>query len=145
MTERIVVGVDGSDGSRAALRWAADEADWRNARLDVVLAFRRPIDEFPPLYTNPSERDLYEEARRRLDDLIVAELTDAGPGRSLCRLVFPGPAASTLLEAAKDADLLVVGARGLGAFTGMVIGSVSQRCAASAPCPVVVVRSADEL
>jgi nucleotide-binding universal stress UspA family protein len=144
MTGRIVVGVDGSEGSRAALLWAVEEANRRQARLDVVLAYRRPIDEFPPLYISPSDQDLYTGARQHLDDLIADAGAGARTDRSMCRLAIPGAAAPTLLETAKDADLLVLGARGLGSFTGMLLGSVSQRCAASAACPVVIVRSADE-
>jgi nucleotide-binding universal stress UspA family protein len=143
VTERIVVGVDGSSGARAALQWAADEARRRQARLDVVLAYRRPVDEYPPLYPAPSDPELRAAARERLQKIVNSEGLEDGES-DLCQLAIPGAPARALLDTAEGADLLVVGARGLGAFTGMLLGSVSQRCAAAAPCPVVVVRSAED-
>jgi nucleotide-binding universal stress UspA family protein len=135
---RIVVGTDGSKGSHAALRWAAAEAKLRGDRLDIVVAWQVPpaaqlyldID----LELENSSKATAEAART----LVVDELGDDAPEMHL--EVRRGPAAPALLDAAADADLLVVGSHGHGAFTGLLLGSVSQHCTTHATCPVVVVR-----
>lgn len=135
---KIVVGVDGSDGARAALHWALDEATVRGAELAVVAAWQSSavaglasVGAFPA-------RDLIEQsARDRLDELVATEgLADRD--HVTVTLVESSPAPA-LLDAAADADLLVVGSRGHGGFAGMLLGSVSQHCVTHAPCPVVVV------
>jgi nucleotide-binding universal stress UspA family protein len=138
MTARIVVGVDGSPGSLDALRWAGGEAARRHAVLDVVLAYSRPRDEFPPLYATPSEPELHAAARRRLDAIIEREAIGHVDVEVRPHAVAGRPA-TVLKRVAEGGDLLVVGARGLGELEGVVLGSVSQRCATGAPCPVVVV------
>jgi nucleotide-binding universal stress UspA family protein len=132
---RIVVGVDGSESSTCALRWALDEAETRGAGLTVLMAWD---------YLSPPGRETFdpaydEEVALEVLDGIVRPLAAERPAvpvetRAVCD--FP---ARALLEAAADADLLVVGARGLGGFAGLLLGSVSQQCVTHAPCPVVVV------
>jgi nucleotide-binding universal stress UspA family protein len=140
---RIVVGIDGSKGSQLALEWAVAEARQRGAVLCVVHAWHPPyVSAYPlgPAQTNPQ---IYENlARQVLDDSLASVDTDglAGP---IEKAVVTGGAAAGLLQAAKDADLVVVGARGLGGFMGLVLGSVSSQVVHHAPCPVVVVPERD--
>jgi nucleotide-binding universal stress UspA family protein len=141
MAQRIVVGVDGSEESRAALRWAKEEALLRDATLEVVLAWRHPYSTFAPAFDVPAIEELEGAARATLLELMEREqLSETGELKASA-VPIEGPAASALVEAAVGADLLVVGARGYGAFSGMLLGSVSQHCVTHAPCSVVVVRS----
>lgn len=122
----IVVGVDGSEESKAALRWALEEAKLRKASVRVVHA----------------EHD-YAGEQERTDwlDGIVREVAGESPGVEVAQSIVDGGAASVLVEAAKDADMLVVGSRGHGGFAGLLLGSVSHQCAHHASCPVAIVRS----
>jgi nucleotide-binding universal stress UspA family protein len=137
-SRRIVVGVDGSDASVAALRWAAHEAGLRGATLSVVTAWdypqhRTPFEIVPDL---PPTFDPVEVARRALDKL-VNDVVGRDPG-IVCR-VEPGAPTTVLLEFAQDAELFVVGRSGLGAVAGAMLGSVSSHIVTNAPCPVTVV------
>jgi nucleotide-binding universal stress UspA family protein len=138
----IVVGVDGSDPSKRALRWAAGQAKLTGAELKVVTSWEYPptLGWAPPY---PSDFDPDADARKALEEAVAAVL-GADPGVVLHVVVQEGHPAFVLTEAAKGAELLVVGSRGHGAFAGMVLGSVSEYCAAHAPCPVVVVRHSDD-
>jgi nucleotide-binding universal stress UspA family protein len=137
----IVVGVDGSDASNEALRWALEESRLRRSGLRAVYAWL-----YPQIggrgYIRPELLDpelLRETAQERLD-AFVAEVAGEDPGVEIERVVSEGPAAKVLTKAAEEAELLVVGSRGYGGFAGLLLGSVSQQCAQHAPCPVVVVR-----
>lgn len=136
---RIVVGVDGSKESFAALRWASDEARRRDATLEVFHAWETPIfDAYyhpVPLYSDP----VHEAARSALAAIVARIDTASGHPKVVPRLRC-GPAGPELVAAAEGADLLVVGSRGRGGFTGMLLGSVSQYVLHHAPCPVVVIR-----
>jgi len=136
----IVVGVDGSPASRSALRWAADEARLRSAELRVVYSWHHPEESFVPVWGIPPWEDLEAPARSTLDELISAEGLSSAGNPVTNAVLLQGPAAPALLATAKGADLLVVGARGHGAFVGMLLRSVSQHCVTHATCPVVVVR-----
>jgi len=136
----IVVGVDGSEESIAALRWAIHEAQVRGASLDVVHAWQFPYitDVAGMAVAAIGEEELQQAARDLLDRTIAA----AGPvpaGLRVEPILAHGTPVQTLLDAAKGADLLVVGTRGRGGFTGLLLGSVSHQCTHHAPCPVVVV------
>lgn len=133
--ERIVVGVDGSDGSDAALRWAMAEARVRGARLEPILAWEFPL---PTEFYSPTHEDLEAGAHNTLKRA-MAGIDDTGV--ELAPDVVEASPATALLTAARDADLLVVGSHGHGAFVGMMLGSVSLRVVTHAPCPVVVVPS----
>jgi nucleotide-binding universal stress UspA family protein len=130
---RIVVGIDGSEPSQDALRWAAQQAQVTGAELVAVIAWH-----LPEIYAYVN-RDYGEDARKALETTLDKVLDPASPVKVSTHVVEGRPA-SVLLEAAKDADLLVVGAHGHGAFEGMRLGSVSQHCVQHATCPVVVVR-----
>ena len=121
----IVVGVDGSEESKAALRWALEEAKLRQASLQVIHAEHH--------YAG-------EEERARWLDGIVREVGGESPGVEVAQSIVDGGAAHVLVEAAKEADMLVVGSRGHGGFSGLLLGSVSQQCANHASCPVAIVR-----
>jgi nucleotide-binding universal stress UspA family protein len=137
----IVVGVDGSEASKEALRWALEEAPVRGSSLRVVYAWLSPQiggrGYIPPDVLDPEL--LRQTAQERLDGF-VAEVVGESPGVEIERVVDEGPAAQVLVEAAKKAELLVVGSRGHGGFAGLLLGSVSQQCAHHASCPVVIVR-----
>ena len=137
----VVVGVDGSPGSLTALRFALEEARLRGAGVRAVGAWQVPTtvsaSGVPAL--DPGLPDqLQLEAR----DALERALEDAGDlaaGVAIEPVVRLGAPAQVLLEEAQDADLLVVGSRGLGGFRGLLLGSVGQQCAHHAPCPLVIV------
>jgi nucleotide-binding universal stress UspA family protein len=136
---RIVVGVDGSEESRRALVWAMREAVRRGARLEVVNAFmyHQYLTTHAP--TIVLEHDVDEASGQLLERMTDAAFNAAGSRPSAVELVsVPDAPAHALLDSAKGADLLVVGARGRGAVAGLVLGSVSQQCVTHAHCPVVV-------
>jgi nucleotide-binding universal stress UspA family protein len=142
MPERktIVVGVDGSPGSRKALTWAAAEAAVHQAELVVVNVWEHTL--MPPAGSvSVSERFVPDSSQRTADDLIQVIKDELGDDPPV--LVRPevrqGRPAKVLIEESAHADLLVVGKRGHGGFVGLVLGSVSQHVAAYAKCPVTVV------
>lgn len=136
-----IVGVDGSEVSKDALRWAAAEAEATGAKLRVVMTWRIPGAAFGYFAPIPAEVDLAGDAQVALDE-IVAEVLGQSPVVPVSTFVAEGPAALTLLAEAKDADLLVVGSRGHGPLVGALLGSVSEYCVTHASCPVVVVHRA---
>ena len=137
---RIVVGIDGSESSRQALQWAIDEGRGHRSYVEAVHAWHDEYDE----YGTPSDgdvlaRQMYSDAA----DALVNDAVDAVDGTGLAapigRTVVQDTPAHGLLEAANDADLVVVGSRGRGGFSGLLVGSVSQQVLHHALCPVVVV------
>jgi nucleotide-binding universal stress UspA family protein len=139
---RIVVGVDGSDHSIAALRWAIEEARLRHDTIEAFSAWSYPIVAVPGAVV-PLEplADQGADAMDHLDRAIKA----AGADRTdvtVTPIVAEGDAARLLIEASKDADLLVVGARGHGAIAGFLLGSVTQHVTRHAHCPVAVIPGA---
>lgn len=139
-SERIVVGVDGSEAAQKALDWAAEEAKLRQARLQVVHAWQVPyIGGYPLSAATAFDPVWMEDAARGVLDAATAALDVADLLHPVERTLASGGAAGAVIDAAKGADLVVVGSRGLGGFTGMLLGSVSHHVATHAPCPVVVV------
>jgi nucleotide-binding universal stress UspA family protein len=139
MTYRIVVGVDGSPHSDAAVRWAMDEAEARRGEVTAVFAWQLPFLSFPGAF----DRDELEQASKEFIVDNVSRIVKTPPV-PLLTLVAEGDPAASLIEAAKGAHLLVVGTRGRSPWSGLLLGSVSQRCAAAASCPVVLVKLANE-
>jgi nucleotide-binding universal stress UspA family protein len=143
--QTIVVGVDGSEHSRAAVRYAIADAARRGARVVAVRAFGMPDASWEEgnevgVAPGPSEVTTNIEARTRGTLRAVAEeLGGAARSVPLDAIAVLGPPAQALLERARDADLLVVGHRGRGALGSRVLGSVGLRCVLQAPCPVTVV------
>ncbi|GAA1072952.1 universal stress protein [Kitasatospora arboriphila] len=135
---RIVVGVDGSPASVDALRWAVGQARAQGAVVEALTAWEYPA---PTGWTVPVtvDQDLAGMARKTLDESIAAA-AGAVESVEVRAVVAQGGAVQCLLDAARGAELLVVGSRGLGGFTGALLGSVSQHCVQHAPCPVVVMR-----
>jgi nucleotide-binding universal stress UspA family protein len=135
----VVVGVDGSPGSRVALTWAAAEAADHGAELVVVNVWEHTL--LPPA-GSLSEKYVPDPSQRTADDLVQVIKEELGDEPTV--LVQPrvkqGTPAKVLIEESAGADLLVVGTRGHGGFAGLVLGSVSQHVAAYAKCPVTVVR-----
>jgi nucleotide-binding universal stress UspA family protein len=142
---RVVVGVDGSDESVAALRWAANYAAATGATVDAVLSWHFPAAAgvVPP---GAAPQAITDEVRANmqeaLDKALDAVFGGPPPPRVHARIAYGHPAV-VLIEASHAADLLVVGNRGHGAFTGMLTGSVSMHCVNNAHCPVVVVRGVE--
>ncbi|MFG2087244.1 MULTISPECIES: universal stress protein [unclassified Spirillospora] len=132
---RVVVGVDGSPASRAALAMAFAEAELHGSSVHAVVAWESvPVDDLPPL---ADEDGMREAARTRLDQLMIP-LRERHPGVDVRAEVVAGPPRQVLLDASDDARLLVVGSRGLGGFRGLLLGSVSHALVQHAPCPVAV-------
>lgn len=141
---RYVVGVDGSSASRVALRWAIEDARVHGAHIDAVFAFPYATPALVGLpeamYMPAMSYDVAKkEAESALDGIVDGALHGEEPGVTIDRVVVQGGAAKNLLALAEDADLLVVGSRGLGGFKGMLLGSVSKHCVTHAPCPVLVI------
>ena len=135
---RIVVGVDGSNQSREALRWALTQAAIAGVAVDAVIAWHVPSFVYAASISLPSGLDFEEDARRVLDE-VVADVAANSPA-TINKVVLEGSPAQVLMAEAKGAQLLVVGASGHGAFAGILLGSVSEHLVTHAPCPVVVVR-----
>jgi nucleotide-binding universal stress UspA family protein len=136
---RIVVGVDGSESSLDALSWAARQAAMTSASLEVVTTWEWPSS-YGWAVPVPEDFDPETDVRRTLETT-VASVRTAHPEVQITSRVVSGHPAPALVDASKGAELLVVGSRGHGEFVGMVIGSVSEFCAAHAHCPVLVYRA----
>jgi nucleotide-binding universal stress UspA family protein len=143
MAQRYVVGVDGSDAGRHALRWAVAEAAPQHALVHAVHAWTVPAaaSSMGP-YTPPVDPNEYEQwAKSSLEADVALIGQEAGVDeRMITTELVAGHAPEVLLTRAAYADLLVVGNRGRGGFKGLLLGSVSQHCAARSPAPVAVVR-----
>jgi nucleotide-binding universal stress UspA family protein len=134
--DRVLVGVDGSPASIEALRTAARMAEAFDAPLEVVTAWA-----YPP-YSSPYISESWSpegDAKTVLDDSIRAAFGDSPP--SLRRTVLAGPTAHLLIEESRRCALLVLGSRGHGGFSGLLLGSVSAACAEHAHCPVLIVHN----
>ena len=141
---RIVVGVEGSPGSRAALRWAIEEARIRSGVVEVVTAYLPTYVPAAPDfgYVPLDPVDLVDEVRKMQDEVIAEVGKDIDTaGVRIEQKLLKGRSADTLIAAAEGADMLVVGNRGRGGFRGLLLGSVSQQIAHHATCPVVIVRA----
>ncbi|MGY1616197.1 universal stress protein [Geodermatophilus sp. SYSU D00691] len=141
-SQRIVVGIDGSAGARAALAWALAEAARRGAGLEVVSAF--PVDFYwaDPYLLDTARIDEIRadtEARARAAVEEVRAEVGTADDVDVQVLVVAGPPSGHLVQRSAEADLLVVGSRGRGGVRSTVAGSVALHCAAHARCPVVVV------
>ena len=142
--EHVVVGVDGSPESVAALAWAARYASATGARVQALRAWHYPgVVGEPPVEKVPeSVRAQTEQQEQDSLDEAVAKAIPGQPA-GVEKSIGYGHPAEVLINASKEADLLVVGSHGHRAFTGMLLGSVSLHCVTGAFCPVVVVRGSD--
>ena len=138
----VYVGIDGSDHSQIALNWAMREAGYRHQPLTIIAVQEVPITGWGGAIVMREDlelRDKVRQAAQEAADKAVAELGTAGPS-SVTVQAFIGVPAAQLIDASKDADLLVVGSRGVGGFTRLMVGSTSSQVAQHAHCPVVIVR-----
>jgi nucleotide-binding universal stress UspA family protein len=141
---RFVVGVDGSEESRAALRWAANQAVAQGARLEVVCVWDLPFSGLATSYSPepaglPDPGEVARSAENALDQTLREVLEDDMP-LDIERVVEAGDPAAVLLRRSEGADMLVVGSRGHGGFGRLLIGSVSEKCVRHATCSVIVIR-----
>ena len=142
-TYELVVGIDGSAASKAALAWAVEEARLRGCGVVALHAWQFPVLGFGgyagtvvPLVTPEDlEKLANDTARETVEDVVGADLSVPVEVR-----VVQGHPAGVLLDAGSTADLLVLGSEGHGAFTGMLLGSVSMQVVHHAPCAVTIVR-----
>jgi nucleotide-binding universal stress UspA family protein len=136
MTYLVVVGVDGSPHGDAALRWALEQAQGRGGEVTAVYSWQVPFVSIPGAF----DRGELEKAAK---EFLIDKLSSIAPSPAvpLRPLVAEGDPAESLIAAAEGADILVVGTRGRSPVAGVVLGSVSQRCAAAASCPVLLVKS----
>ncbi|MGA8114010.1 MAG: universal stress protein [Actinocatenispora sp.] len=138
---RIVVGLDGSQPSKQALRWAARQAQLMHAQLEVITTW-----DVPALYGWTGSEDLreMEDAARTVVTDSIEEVLGADAGPYLSARVVQGNAARVLIDASRRASLLVVGSRGHGGFTEALLGSVGQHVTQHAHCPVLITRGPDQ-
>jgi nucleotide-binding universal stress UspA family protein len=140
---RIVVGVDGSEGSKNALRWAARIAAATGATIDAVATWElTSLYGWSALSAVPALYSPQPEIEKSLNET-VDEVFGADRPAGIRVQVLEGPAARTLLVAAEGAQMLVVGSRGHGGFAGLLLGSVSAKVAEHARCPVLVVHGTE--
>ena len=138
----VYVGIDGSSHSRIALEWAMREAGYRHQPLTVIAVQEVAATGWGGMIVLPEDRALRDQARKAAQDAAdkaAAELGDAAPP-SVTVQAFIGLPSAQLIEVSEDADLLVVGSRGVGGFTRLVMGSTSAQVAQHAHCPVAIVR-----
>lgn len=139
---RIIVGVDGSEQSRKALEYACTAAAESGAEVVALSTWTEPplpID--PPFGSFPwGVSSTMREAVTQLVEGVVDDAEAGHPDVKIHRRIEPGNAAQALIEASKEADLVVVGSHGHGGFAGMLLGSVSQHVVAHSSCTVAVVR-----
>jgi nucleotide-binding universal stress UspA family protein len=138
----IIVGIDGSTHSERALEWAVHEAALRQVPLRVITIFRRAISHWgagPVTY--PQEHAAAMQARDAAQDATDKALAHAGDVRpkSVTVEAFGGIPAEELVNASKDADMIVVGSRGAGGFARLLVGSVGSQVVHHAHCPIVVI------
>ena len=137
-----MVGVDGSASSLAALRWAIQQARLTGGTVDAVIAWQMPATMtgfgFAPVaVVDGSEM---EQTVKRVLHQAVSKVTSPEGGPAVRSLAVQGFPAAVLLGASAGADVLVLGSRGHGGFSGALLGSVGQHCVHHAHCPVVIIR-----
>ncbi|MFD6230275.1 universal stress protein [Streptomyces sp. NPDC060232] len=142
MSALVVVGVDGSASSLAAVEAAAREARWRGAELRVVHAFLWPAMHVPlgPSPLGPPDGGLRNMVERLLAEA-VGRARSTAPGVDVSHAVVTGEPLTVLEAQSRVADLVVVGSRGIGGFVGLLVGSTAVHLAAHGRCPVLVVRA----
>jgi nucleotide-binding universal stress UspA family protein len=138
--ELVVVGVDGSAESAGALKWTADYCAKTGARGRAVIAWHFPAAAGPAPIGRAPKR-VADEVEQQMSETLAKTIAEAAPGAALEQQIGYGHPAQVLVDQSADADLVVVGSRGHGAFTGMLVGSVSMHVVTHSRCPVVVVRS----
>jgi nucleotide-binding universal stress UspA family protein len=141
---RIVAGVDGSDSSLSALRWAIRQAGLTGAAVDAIAAWHYPVSGYGYVPVGTGEDFDFEAITKKVLADAISSSLEPGSDVRVRSYVIEGNAAQVLIDASKGAELLVVGSRGHGGFTEALLGSVSQHCVHYAHCPVVVIRGQDQ-
>jgi len=138
----IVIGYDGSKQSHEALEWAIEESRYRNAELRVLTIWNKaPMAWYPAMLETAAGEIVAESSPEQQAEALSAKAAQAAAGVNVVtRTIKNDSAASAIIEAAREADLVIVGSRGHGGFAGLHIGSVSAQLANHSPCPVLVVR-----
>jgi nucleotide-binding universal stress UspA family protein len=134
---RIVVGVDGFESSKAALRWAIHQAELTGAVVEAVTAWHVPVGTG---WEPPADMPDYQDDAFAILTEAITEMCAVDPDIQVCPRVAEGRAGQVLVDAAEGADLLVVGSRGHGGLAEALLGSVGQYCVHHSPCPVVIMR-----
>jgi nucleotide-binding universal stress UspA family protein len=138
-THKILVGIDGSKESLAAVRWAVEEGTHRGSDVEILHVWHFVYMGDPMGISAVASMGDVEQSAQLVIDEALAEIGPAGDAVHLTGRAVEGAAAKVLLEEAANADLLVVGRRGHGGFMGLLLGSVAQQLAHHAPCPLVIV------
>ncbi|AOT04824.1 universal stress protein [Arthrobacter sp. U41] len=140
----IVVGFDGSESSQNALAWAVDEAKQRGGQIRLVTAWSKPpLAWYPAVLETAVGEIVAEDSPQQIAESLLAAALKTAEAEGVAatgQVVHNDSAASALLDAARGADLVVVGSRGHGGFPALRLGSVSAQVVSHAPCPVLVVR-----
>ncbi|MCI9869725.1 universal stress protein [Arthrobacter humicola] len=138
----IVIGFDGSKQSHEALAWGVEEARYRNAELRVLTVWNKaPMAWYPAMLETAAGEIVAEDSPEQQAEALGAEAAKSAVGVNVVtRSIKNDSAASAILEAAREADLVIVGSRGHGGFAALHIGSVSAQVASHSPCPVLVIR-----
>ncbi len=137
----ILVGLDGSSTARGALAWAAREAAMRQVPLTVLTVHEVAASGWGGVLVYPADQDLAEQTRKAAQEAteqVLQQLGDQKPAAVTVSATSGTPAAE-LIEASRDADLVVLGSRGAGGFARLLMGSVSTEVAHHALCPIVIV------
>lgn len=141
----ILVGVDGSSHSHRALEWAMNEAAIRHAPLTVITVFQTAVASHWGAIHYPEDHAQAEQTRQAIDEAVEKAQTELGhtnPASVTIQMVNGIPA-EEIIKAAWDADMVVIGSRGAGGFSRLLLGSVGTQVAHHAPCPVVVIPTED--
>lgn len=152
IVKTIVVGVDGSEASRDALRWALEEARLRGSSVLAVHAWQppaipadvAPVPMHVPAYDVTELQPRLEEAARTSLDRTVSDVAGRAEDVDVRTAVIQGAAATVLIDSSRGAELVVIGSRGRGGFAGLLLGSVSHQVAQHAACPVVICRHRED-
>lgn len=141
MSSAIIVGYDGSEGSTAALNWAATAASQRGRSLEVVTTWTMPAADLGIGASATLQQDLVDELRKEAQATNDEGLEIAAQsGVNATGTVVVGRPASAIVNRSEEAEMVVVGSHGTGGLTGYLLGSVSRQVATHAACPTVVVR-----
>ncbi len=141
----IIVGVDGSGHSQRALEWAMNEAAMRHAPLTILTVHPAIVGYFGAMVTSPADLDLTEQTQAAVKveaDKVLAGLSGPHPESVTVRAAHGYPV-EELVSASKDADMVVLGSRGVGGFTRMLLGSTAGQVVQHAHCPVLIVPPED--
>lgn len=135
---RIIVGVDGSPSANKATEWAAQEADLRGATLELIHAWNYPNLGYGGYVAVLED---FEKDASTVLEAVTAAVREAHPTLILISTLVQGPTAQTIIDKASQADMVVVGSRGKGGFSGLLLGSVGQQLVHHCQAPIVIIHA----